>query len=279
MNPPSPDHRSLPSESIALVALDLDGTLLRSDGSVGVRSAEAIAQAVDAGVRVVLATGRAPRGMKHVASGLGLTTLQISHNGALIYDPVGKTIVRHQPLSGQTAAQVVRVGRNIDPALPIAIEVVDRCYSDGAINPFHREPTLIGLPTPGAFDALLRDSVTKIMMVGPTHVLGGVQMALLDQMPGRVAFSCSHLQLLQVVHQDANKAAALEWVANHYGVARHRVMAIGDAPNDLPMLAWAGLGVATANAWEEVREAAHFTVGANDDDGVAEAIQKYVLHR
>jgi len=74
-----------------------------------------------------------------------------------------------------------------------------------------------------------------------------------------------------------NKATALAKVAGYYGIAQDRVMAIGDAPNDVPMLKWSGLGIAVANGWEDVRRAADFVVASNDDDGVAEAIRKHLL--
>jgi hypothetical protein len=94
-----------------------------------------------------------------------------------------------------------------------------------------------------------------------------------------VAFSCSHLRLLQVVAGRVDKADALATVAEFYGIDPDRVLAIGDAPNDLGMIRWAGLGVAMQNAWDEVRAAAHFIVPSNEHAGVAHAFRKYVLRR
>ena len=95
---------------------------------------------------------------------------------------------------------------------------------------------------------------------------------------GRVGIAYSHMRLLQVVHAEADKAAGVKRVAEHYGIPKERVMAIGDAPNDLPMIKWAGLGVAMHNAWDEVKKNAQLTVPSNDNDGVATALERYVLH-
>jgi hypothetical protein len=82
---------------------------------------------------------------------------------------------------------------------------------------------------------------------------------------------------LEVMHVQANKAKALEVVARHYGIHRQEVMAIGDSYNDLEMIEWAGLGVAMGNAFEPVKEAADFVTTSNEEEGVAEALRRFVL--
>jgi hypothetical protein len=79
------------------------------------------------------------------------------------------------------------------------------------------------------------------------------------------------------MHKSVDKADALGFVAKHYGVAAERVMAIGDAPNDATMLKWAGLGVAMGNAWPTTRQSADVVVASNDEEGVAQALTRYVL--
>ncbi len=83
--------------------------------------------------------------------------------------------------------------------------------------------------------------------------------------------------MIQVVHPHANKANAVAKIASIASVAPKHVMAIGDAPNDVEMIRWAGLGIAVANAWPEAQQAAHTVVPSNDDDGVAEALETYAL--
>jgi hypothetical protein len=275
------DDRPLPAEPIDLVAIDLDGTLLRSDRSVGLRSAEAITKVTDLGVKVVVSTGRSPRGAKHVYQALGLNTLMVAHNGALVVDPDKRwAIVQHLTLAGQVAYRAMRVARRVMPRLAVGVELLNRCFTDKVGSRLEREPTLVYRPrVTQHLESVLNQPITKLLFVGEPHVLGGVQMALVDQLPGELSFALSHPHLLQVVAPHANKAVGLECVCHYYNVPRHRTMAIGDAPNDLPMINWAGLGIAVQNGWEDVRTAAAFVVASNNDEGVAEAIYRYVLMR
>jgi Cof subfamily protein (haloacid dehalogenase superfamily) len=82
---------------------------------------------------------------------------------------------------------------------------------------------------------------------------------------------------LEIMHPEADKAKALEIIAKHYGIERHEVMAIGDSYNDIEMLEWAGLGIAMGNAFETVKDAADFVTASNEEEGVAEALRRFVL--
>lgn len=272
------NDKPLSSESIGLVAVDLDGTLLRADNSISVASAEAIGEAMRRGVKVVIASGRAPRHVRQIASALGIQTWQVVHNGALVVDPTRNAFVFHLPMPPELAQAVVRLGRQFDPRVAIGVELVDRCVSE---RPNADLSIGVGGPPPGAgaVDEATKFPVTKIMMAGPPELLGGIQLALMERLPGQVSFAFSHMRLLQVSHGQADKATALARVAAHYHVPRQGVLAIGDAPNDLGMLRWAGLSIAVDSEWSDVRRAAHFIAPANDQDPVAWALRKYVLAR
>ena len=314
------EERPLSLESVGLVAIDLDGTLLRCDGSICLHAAEAIAEAVERGVKIVIATGRSPRSLLRIYQGLGLDTPIICHNGALILDPPARRVLYHETLAADTARRVMQIGRRVYPDIAIGLEVFDRCHTRNSLKATGPAPQIniaaaleAEVETPhgvtssrGASGASLNGSalamealsepeddalaifepvlatpggITKVMFTGEPDVLGGIQTSLESALGGEVSFACSHMHLLQVVHHAAHKAAAIEQVARRYGVARSGVMAIGDAPNDLSMIRWAGLGIATGNAWPEVQAAAHCVVLSNEDAGVAYAIRKYVLQQ
>jgi len=276
----APEKRPLPVDPIDLVAIDLDGTLLRQDGAICFQAAQAIHTAMELGVRVVLATGRAPRGVRRVYEALGLDTVQICQNGALVHDPHGDQAMFHEPLPGELARRVIEIARGVAPDIAMAVEVYDRCYTDRPNGDLRKQPSIVEGRVPdmvGALGEVLNAPVTKVMACGEPDRLGGIQMALQRQLGVQVAFSCSHLKLLQVVNGNVDKRAALERVCDYYGIEQSRTMAIGDAPNDLGMIQWAGLGVAMKNGWSQVRCGAHFIVGSNDDAGVAEAFKRYVL--
>ncbi len=272
--------RPLPVDPIDLVAIDLDGTLLQKDGSISMGSAKAISDAVECGVRVVIATGRAPRGVKRVYEALDLDTVQICQNGALVHDPHGDQAMFHEQIPGHIARSVIEIGRMVDPTLAVAIELYDRCFTDRPNGRIGNDPMLAEGAAPnlvGALGELLDSPITKVMMAGEPEVLGGIQAALQTRLGTHVSFSCSHMRLLQIVAGSVDKGIALERVCDYYDIPQSRTMAIGDAPNDLGMIRWAGLGIAMENAWTQVRNEAHFTVASNNEGGVADAINRYVL--
>ncbi len=270
------DSRGLPVASVALIAVDLDGTLLRSDETIDPRTIDAIAQVRRRGVHVVLATARPPRGIVPTLRRLELDTLQITHNGALIYDASGPRIFHHAPMNAALARNVVAVTRHVAPSVSVGVEVVDKLHMIGR-GPVADAKTAGATPPDERRHQVLDQPITKVLMRGDTGLLGDVRLALKTGLPGRIDFGVSHLRLLQIVSHGASKADALVRVARHYHVARESVMAIGDAPNDLSMMKWAGLSVAVKNAWRDVRGAAQFVVPSNDDEGVAVAIERFAL--
>lgn len=268
----------MPLEAPRLVAIDVDGTLLGSDSSLSAATAAAIQQAQQAGIRVVLASARPPRGIRELCRQMKLTSYQINHNGALIYDPVGHQVVGHRALPGPVARAVLEVARRVDPRVDLGVEVVDKLYTEQGARRLRDHPAAGVANAPvSSLHGLLKEPITKVLILGEPGSLGQIQMILLDKLARRVALAFSHQYLLQVVAGGVDKAVALAKVAEHYGLTADQVVAIGDAPNDIPMMQWAGLSIAVANAWSDVRRAADFIVPSNDEDGVAVAIRKHVL--
>jgi Cof subfamily protein (haloacid dehalogenase superfamily) len=276
--PDHADERPLTVDPIAMVAADLDGTLLRGDGSLGVATSEGVFEAVRRGIRFVLATGRPPRTSTPVWKALGLDTLQVNHNGALIYDAVANRVLYHQTIEAAVAAEVVRIVRAVAPDVAIGIDVIDRCFIDSPKRRLAAIPEVgLDMAKASPIREALSQPVTKLFLLGEPGMLGSVQVNLQQKLGDKLSFAFSHMRLLQIMHRDVDKARALERVAGHYHIDRRQVMTVGDAPNDIGMLQWAGLGIAVANAFEEVRRSASFVVSNNDDDGVGEALRRYVL--
>jgi len=263
-----------------LVAIDLDGTLVRTDTTISPSTIDAVRRAVEAGVRVVLATGRPPRGCRQIYAQLHLDTWQINHNGALVYDPLKNRAIHHHQIPGPLARRVIELARRTDPNIAAGVEVLDRLYIDRKVAGLSEDPSLaMKEGAVGTLASVLDAPVTRVVLVGEPQALGGVHLELDRLGRGALKAAFTHMRLLSVIDGGACKALALKRVAAHYEVPRQRVLAIGDAPNDLDMLQWAGVSIAVANAWDDVRRAAHFVVPSNDDDGVAEALRRYVLRR
>jgi Cof subfamily protein (haloacid dehalogenase superfamily) len=264
--------------AIEMVAIDIDGTLLTTDKRISHHNIEAIRATARSGVRVVLASARPPRSMRELYGHLGLDTLQVNYNGALIHDPVRRRHVHHQPLSSVVARKVIRVARSLYPAMVVSVEILDKWYTDHVDESLPTETSRAFTPDfIGPLDAFLHVPVTKVMLLGQPAWMPAVRAAVATKCAGQVGIAVSDAHLLQVVHPQVDKAIALARVARQYDIAPERVMAIGDAPNDVGMIAWAGLGVAVENAWQEARDAADAIVPANDEDGVAFALKRYVL--
>jgi len=261
---------------IRLIAIDLDGTLLNRRGQVPGHVARVVGAARDRGVQVVLATARPPRSARPFHEGMGLATPGITYHGALVYDYAAERAIRHRPLEAALAAAAVREARAACPEIDVNLERLDRWYTD-RIDP--RWPTAVSRvfepDAVGPLDRFFDAPVTKLLFLADPPDIERVGARLMRKFPGRITFAVSDRHMLQVVHPGVDKGRALAWLAGREGIGREAVMAIGDAPNDLGMLRWAGCGVAVANAWPAVRRAADHRVASHEAAGVAEAILRY----
>lgn len=275
--PAVPDPPVASRHGVALVATDLDGTVVRSDGTISARTVAALRAVEDAGLTLVLVTGRPPRWMAPVVEATGHRGLAICANGAIVYDLAAERVVEVRALAPALGADLVRDLRAALPGVAFAAETVD-----GAETTFAREPTYQSIfPNPQATvcDAteLVRRPVAKLLVRHPDAGL-----ARLSEVATRVAgdravvtYSGSDGQaLVEVSAAGVTKASTLERLAAERGVARDQVLAFGDAPNDVPMLTWAGRGVAVANAHPAVLAVADEVTADHDDDGVAQVLER-----
>lgn len=276
-SPPRPEPPVWPR--IDLVAIDIDGTLLSTEKLLPVTTQRVIARCVERGVKIVLASARPPRSVREIHRLLKLNTMSIHYNGALICDLPANRHWCHVPLDPQLVKSIIALARKINPRVMISVEVLDKWYTDGVEEaympmtaPAGRSPDFVG-----PLDTVLTSPVTKLMLLDEPSRLAPVRGSIAKVFAGRVAMAVSDNYLIQLMNPQADKSAALQRVATAYGIPQRHVMAIGDAPNDCGMLRWAGLGVAVANAWVEVLDAADAVVPPNDVGGVAYALQHYVL--
>jgi len=262
---------------VKLLAIDLDGTLLRKDKSLSKRNAQAIRAAHDAGVRIVLATARPPRSVDEIHRKLGLSSVTVNYNGALIHDPVTRKHVFHKPLPSGMARKVVELARKMDPDIRVSFEILDKWYTDDASEQKTETAKAFAPDYVGELESFIDMTPTKLMLFAPAERLGAIHVALKTKFEKDVAIVISDTFLLQVVHRQVDKGYALNHIAHSYGIDRQHVLAIGDAPNDLGMIRWAGIGCAVGNAWDSVKEAASVQLPSNDQDAVAHAIESLVL--
>lgn len=257
-----------------LVASDIDGTLLRSDDHVSERTRAAIRAFVELGGTFVYATGRPARWVMPVAEKAGHLGLAVCSNGALVLDLATGEEIHRRFLDGADALVLVRELEARIHGVTFAVDGPHLVGHDPAYRP--RWPMPPG-HTVAPIAELLRDPVIKLL-VRVEGADGGELMATMRQVLGSAASvtRSSDEGLVEVMHPEVTKASALSFVADRVGIPRERVVALGDMPNDIEMLAWAGVGVAMANAHPSVVDAADEQTAHHDDDGVAIVIERLV---
>lgn len=272
---------------IKLLATDLDGTLLRSDGTISARTRAALKAAEDAGLVIVFVTGRPVRWLDDVIAQTGHLGIAVGGNGAVIYDMHNARVLSTHPLAGSDARAVALDIRAHFPEVAFASESLDGFAAEPAyahdweINPIvDRYGHPIPEPTIGDLDTITAQPLLKLLAkdlgVDVDEFLASVDELLVDR--AAVTHSSS-FGLLEIAAPGVSKATGLAEVAARHGIDRHEIAAIGDMPNDIPMLEWAETSYAVSNAHPAARAAAQHMVGANDEDAVAALIETLLAGR
>ncbi|MGH2892569.1 MAG: HAD family hydrolase [Solirubrobacteraceae bacterium] len=256
-----------------LVATDLDGTLLRSDGTIDARTRQAIARVEGSGVPVVLCTARPPRWMGPLAQATGHRGVAVCSNGSVIWDLHSDTAVETFPFAVDVAREVVA---RLRAALPETTWAIER---DGV---FVREPSYVPhWPVPDdtivdELDALLAVPALQMMVRHPwltgDELLARARELLSDL--AELSHSSTADAFLEIGAAGVSKASGLALLCERRGIEPADVLAFGDMPNDLAMLAWAGRSVAVANAHQEVIDVADEVTTSNDEFGVAVVLER-----
>jgi Cof subfamily protein (haloacid dehalogenase superfamily) len=257
-----------------LVATDLDGTIVRSDGTVSARTVEALARVERHGATLVMVTGRPPRWMGSIADAVGHHGLAICANGAILYDLHTEKVVRTQQIETRVLIEAISRLRQIVPGFRFAVE-----FPDGFV--FDRDYRL-GRPDAEAFggraveaSALTAQPGTKLLALLP----GGDPDALARKATDAVGdlLTVTHSSrsgLLEMSALGVTKASALAALCAERGIPSGDVVAFGDMPNDLPMLTWAGRSYGMANAHPRVLATVTHRTASNDEDGVAQVLER-----
>jgi Cof subfamily protein (haloacid dehalogenase superfamily) len=262
---------------IKLVALDLDGTLLGRDGRVPQRNIEAIATARAQGVTVIIATGKTRFSALHVIDTLQLDAPGVFSQGLIVCDAAGEIL------------REVRMERNLVQELVDYLERAEMPHSvytrEGLFAPvsdYYSDliHTKYGEPLPQVVGPLAQRQemlqVNKVIIGNPAGD-GQLRRVMEAEFGDRLTVTQAVPEYVELFAHGASKGAGVAWLLDHLGIAPKAMLAAGDGDNDLEMLRLAGIGVALANARPGVKAAADFVVCSNDDGGVAEALEHFVL--
>ncbi|MGV1005964.1 MAG: HAD family hydrolase [Candidatus Nanopelagicales bacterium] len=293
----------LPSQ-VGLFATDLDGTLLSSGLTVGATALRAIRDAGAVGLEFAFVTGRPPRWLIPVIEATGHDGYAVCANGALVIDLAHERLVKAHPIETGLAVEVVTRLRELVPGISFAIERILLSSGAGPVDLAAASAQgLRGMTTVGyepAYDppwaplpGTERGDILELIQRGPTIKLLGTPPAeaehdadsllalavseFADQL--HLTHSGTREVIVEIMSGEVNKGVGLAEVASRLGVAQQAVVAVGDMPNDIAMLRWAGTSYAVANAHPLVRAAADHLVASNDDDGVGRLLAAIVAVR
>jgi len=253
---------------IGLIALDFDGTLLRSDETISDRTHAALAAAAEQGWLVVGATGRptvlADAVSRHVPS----MTHVVSNNGSLTMDVMSDVVLQEIVCSGEEAVWAVQAVRDAVSDAGITID-----HAAGGQTWEKGFDLLVSSPPLGDMveDAVttITGDVRKILAFSASLDANGLVEKLGPLLAPRLSVTFSGLAFVDIGPPGISKASALAALVEQLGVPTDRTYAFGDARNDHEMLEWASTGVAMGNAFEETKSIADSVTATNDEDGVA----------
>ena len=252
----------MPAFRPALVAADLDGTLLGRDLTWAAGLPEALAALRAAGVRVVICTGRMLQSAQRVVARLGLSDGPIiCYQGALVADLASGKWLRHVPMDGAAAAEVVRHVQAMGRQLNAYID--DRLYVEQVTRwaRLYAEHVEVAIDTVDDMAAeVVRRPPTKLVLVTSAVDVDEILPGLQERWRGRLYVVRSQPDYIEFADVSVSKSGTLAWLCERLGVAQEAVVTLGDGMNDVDMLAWAGLGVAVGEAAEPVRAAADLVV-------------------
>ena len=267
--------------TIRLVAIDLDDTLLRDDWTISPRVVKAIQKAQMLGIKMTIATGRMPISTRPYAEQLGLDIPVITYHGAMIQQVLSGDILFRRVIPSALAAEIARYV--VEKGIYIQVYLKDRVVAQ-KLNELSRKYEQISSVHIEEADLSLLlsqepEGVEKILLMAEETDLDQLAPLLRQNYGERVHLTKSKPYFLEMTDSSVNKGVALAALAERLGISQGEVMAVGDSFNDLEMLKYAGVGVAMGNARAEIKEQADFVTTTNEEDGVAEAIERYVLGR
>jgi Cof subfamily protein (haloacid dehalogenase superfamily) len=256
-----------------VVATDLDGTIVRSDGTISARTRDALAVAEASGAYVVLVTGRPPRWLKGIPDATGHHGVAVCANGALVYDLHEERVLASYPLSVEIARELVATLRAAIPGIGFAVESVTEGFGHESSYRPRWSATEAAVAD---VHELLSEPLAKLLArheeLDSDALLAAAREVIGDELATLTHSSADGL--LEISAVGVSKATTLAALCAERGLHSTDAVAFGDMPNDLPMLDWAGYSVAVANAHPDVIAAVDEVTATNDDDGVAQVLER-----
>ena len=256
-----------------LIAIDLDGTIINKEGGIFPYAKKAIRRAVDIGMKITIATGRMYRPSNRFAKELGLSAPIICYQGALIQEPCDGSVLWHKPLSLDTAEEVINKIRQTGVQQYVYIDDEIFVEEITEIALWYAKRNNVKLNLVADLATSLEKQPTAIAALGEQEQIDRLTDDLKDFFKSRLLVTKSYPTFCEIGHPSSGKGVALKHLAKLLDVEQHETVAIGDGPNDISMLEWAGLGIVIGTAPQEVIAAADWIIETETGDGFTQAIE------
>ena len=260
-----------------LMAVDMDGTLLNPDSEITPYTLRTVKQAVAKGLKFILCTGRPLQGVKKYVDRLGLDCPVITYNGAVIAHSTTGEILYSQLMGTEEARRVYNLAKEKNTMFIIWSQNQLYASEISEKSAFYEGITTAKATLLEDFEAVLAQGITKMLWYDDPDTLDKWTEELTGMGFEETTFVKSRAYFLEFFSNKTSKAVAMAKLGEYYGIRREEMIAAGDQTNDLPMIEYAGLGVAMGNAVESVKAAADLITATNSEDGVAQVIRKLIL--
>jgi Cof subfamily protein (haloacid dehalogenase superfamily) len=261
---------------IRLLLSDVDGTLVDKTKELTPRTIAAVHDLHEAGIHFAVTSGRPPRGMSMLVEPLALSTPIAAFNGGLVVEP-DLDVIEERVVRRDLVEPTVELMESFELSVWVyrgadwLVRDPDGPHVDREAHTVRFEPTVVE-----SFEGV--DGVAKIVGVSDDYpTVAAAADAVREKLGDGVSASRSQPYYLDVTHPDANKGYVVRFLSERYGIAPAEIATIGDGPNDVLMFARSGLSIATGNADPVVQRAATHVTATNDEDGFADAVERFIL--
>jgi len=262
---------------IKFLALDIDGTILKKDYALSLKVKNAIQSAVKSGVKVVLVTGRMYSATTFIAEELGLDTPILCYSGALARN--SEKVFYENLIPDVLARAVLKELRAFDSQVNLYVhdEIYSEVETDVLIEYCEKRKLAYKIKS---FDEFKNIQANKILAIGKTPEATTEVLEHLQAKFENDLFVVRSLPTFcEIISKDASKGKAILYLAKNWGISSDEIMAVGDQDNDIELLKVAKVKVAMGNATEGLKAVANYIAPSVEDDGVVDAIEKFILAR
>ncbi len=261
------------TSGVRALACDLDRTLIAEDLVLRPRTRAALASARDAGLHVIVATGRMFRSVRPYVEEAGLPDPVVCYQGAVVADPATGTFLRHEPIPLEDAREAIAAVEA--EGFGLNCYVGDELYVAEETPASQRYATFQSIPihTVGPLLEWLAEPPTKLVTIGDPDALAALELRLKARFSDRLFIAKSLPYFLEIAARGVTKGVGMEFVAQRLGFTAAETSAFGDGENDVELLEWAGHAVAVENAHPRALAAADEVCPSVEEEGVAQRIE------